>query len=244
MARSESIGFTQIMTSPSELSKHTQASTLEFSRDGVVILSDVLSKDRLHEIITFSQQYISDIVGTRNLLTFDWAISLAKELGAHPQIVPLLGVNSKPIQCNYFSKNANNNWYVTLHRDLSIPVAKRIDCDRWSGWSVKEGQLYAQPPLVVLQSLVAVRVHLEDNDENNGALEVVMGSHKMGLAESGTKVCNVKAGDALVMSPLVLHKSSKLKSGKRRVLHFVFGPDCLPDGASWPNESLASDEGE
>jgi hypothetical protein len=206
----------------------------DFQRDGVAILPSVLSDKKLGKIVDSCEDSISGIVGTRNVLNLNWATCLAEELKTHPEISSILGSSSKVIQCNYFSKNTDNNWYVTLHRDLSIPVAEEIESDKWSGWNVKEGQLYAQPPRAVLESLVAVRIHFEDNDENNGALEVVKGSHKTDCDNSETIVCRVGAGGALVISPLVLHKSSKLKSGSRRVLHFVFGPHNLPDGASWP----------
>ena len=95
--------------------------------------------------------------------------------------------------------------------------------------------MYAQPPLRVLESLVAIRIHFEDNDEDNGALQVIRGSHKTNSENKNTIVCRVEAGGAVIISPLILHKSSKLKSGCRRVLHFVFGPYNLPDGASWPS---------
>ncbi len=210
-------------------------STSDFKRDGVLILPQVLSSIRIKEIINSCESTLPDIVGTRNLLRFGWATRLAEELKTHAEISSILGSNSKVIQCNYFSKNVDNNWYVTLHRDLSIPVAKEVESEHWSGWSIKEGQLYAQPPRRVLESLVAIRVHFEDNDEDNGALQVLKGSHRAHSENNDTMVCRVEAGGAVIISPLILHKSSKLKSGRRRVLHFVFGPHHLPDGASWPN---------
>lgn len=205
-----------------------------FDRDGVLTTPQILDDIRLKEIIGSCEDSISDIVGTRNLLTYAWAARLAEELKVHPEIRPILGSNSRVIQCNYFSKNTDNNWYVTLHRDLSIPVAEKIKSENWSGWSIKEGQLYAQPPRRVLESLVAIRVHFEYNDEDNGALQVIRGSHKTNSENKNTIVCRVEAGGAVIISPLILHKSSKLKSGCRRVLHFIFGPYSLPEGASWP----------
>jgi len=207
----------------------------DFQRDGVAILPSVLNDKELGKIVDLCGESISNIVGTRNLLSFNWASSLAEELKAHSEISTILGPSSKVIQCNYFSKNVDNNWYVTLHRDLSIPVAEKIESEHWSGWNIKEGQLYTQPPRRVLESLVAIRIHFEDNDEDNGALQVVKGSHKAHSENNDTVVCRVEAGGALIISPLTLHKSSKLKSGSRRVLHFVFGPHHLPDGASWPS---------
>ena len=47
-------------------------------------------------------------------------------------------------------------------------------------------------------------------------------------------VCHASQGSALVMRPLLLHASSKSKGyGRRRVLHFVFGPRSLPYGLRW-----------
>jgi len=207
----------------------------DFQRDGVAILPSVLNDKELGKIGNLCGESISNIIGTRNLLSFNWASSLADELKAHSEISTILGPSSKVIQCNYFSKNVDSNWYVTLHRDLSIPVAEKIESEHWSGWNIKEGQLYAQPPRRVLESLVAIRIHFEDNDEANGALQVVKGSHKTNSENKDTMVCRVEAGGAVIISPLILHKSSKLKSGSRRVLHFVFGPHHLPDGALWPS---------
>jgi hypothetical protein len=35
------------------------------------------------------------------------------------------------------------------------------------------------------------------------------------------------------MRPLLLHASSRLTEGRRRVLHFLYGPGALPDGIEW-----------
>jgi len=46
--------------------------------------------------------------------------------------------------------------------------------------------------------------------------------------------CVVNAGDAVIMRPHVLHKSSKSNQPKhRRVVHLEFSSFELPDGAAW-----------
>ena len=133
---------------------------------------------------------------------------------------------------------------MALHQDLSIPVARRVESAECSGWSVKEGQVYVQPPTSVIDHLVAVRVHLDDCPVDAGALRVVPGSHafrRLDVAEAerwrkerGEVVVPVSRGGALVMRPLLLHASSKaIASVSRRVLHFVFGPRSLPFGLEW-----------
>jgi ectoine hydroxylase-related dioxygenase (phytanoyl-CoA dioxygenase family) len=108
-----------------------------------------------------------------------------------------------------------------------------------SGWSEKEGQVYVQPPVGVLEQLVAVRIHIDDCRADSGALRVVAKSHVEGRLnqeraeelrrKNGETAVPVARGDALVMRPLILHASSKATSlNPRRVLHFAFGPPMLP----------------
>jgi hypothetical protein len=61
---------------------------------------------------------------------------------------------------------------VSLHQDLSIPVAERVESPGCRGWSEKEDELFVQPPVSVLDSVLALRLHLDDCKERNGALRV------------------------------------------------------------------------
>lgn len=148
------------------------------------------------------------------------------------------------VQCTWFEKSAERNWLVTIHQDLSIPVAVRVDHPALSGWSQKEGIQFVRAPLEVLEKLVAVRIHLDPCGIDDGPLRVVPGSHVQGILSDeqalalrlagGETVCVAPAGAALVMRPLLLHASSKGSGASaRRVLHFVFGPRELPHGLAW-----------
>src|SRR5205814_9752726 len=138
------------------------------------------------------------------------------------------------VQCTLFDKSPARNWLVALHQDLSIPVRERITHPDCTGWSEKEGVLFVQPPLSVLESLVAVRVHLDECGPGTGPLRVVPGSHRHGrLSKSearhqqqttGEFECFLKRGDALLIRQLLLLASSKARvPSRRRVLHFRFG---------------------
>jgi ectoine hydroxylase-related dioxygenase (phytanoyl-CoA dioxygenase family) len=148
------------------------------------------------------------------------------------------------VQCNYFEKSAERNWLVAIHQDLSIPVAARVAEPSLRGWSEKEGALFVQAPVALLEQLVALRLHLDDCTLDDGPLRVVPGSHLGGiLAGSDASAAReadmevqgtAQAGDVLALRPLLLHASSKGRgSGRRRVLHFVFGPHALPHGLAW-----------
>lgn len=148
------------------------------------------------------------------------------------------------VQCTYFQKSAGLNWLVPLHQDLSIPVAARIDHARLSGWSRKEDGCYVQPPPETLADLVAVRLHIDDSNAVDGPLRVTPGSHRLGriapptAAEIrrtlGEVACIAGRGGAVVVRPLLLHASSKSTGdGRRRILHFLYGPPTLPFGLKW-----------
>ena len=104
--------------------------------------------------------------------------------------------------------------------------------------------MYVQPPVAVLEQLVAIRIHIDECGPNNGPLRVVPGSHASGRlekgqaeqlrAERGEIDVPVGKGGALIMRSLILHASSKATELRpRRVLHFVFGPPKLPCGLEW-----------
>jgi hypothetical protein len=183
--------------------------------------------------------------GIRRLLDVPWCAELGERIRLHPVLQPLLPRHAVPVQCTLFAKSGTRNWLVALHQDLSIPVAERIEAPGCAEWSEKGGDVFVQPPVSVLEQLVAVRLHVDDCDQGNGALRVVPGSHRLGRlsaaegasarTELGEQTVRASAGDALVMKPLLLHASSKAANPlPRRVLHFVFGRQDLPDGLRWP----------
>ena len=98
---------------------------------------------------------------------------------------------------------------------------------------VKEAVNYAHAPREALEQVVALRLHLDDSNENNGPLRVLPGTHRGGvltddevhrLAEGTTAVeCLAAQGGVVIMRPLVIHASSKATSEQpRRVLHIEY----------------------
>ena len=183
--------------------------------------------------------------GTRCLLAAPWCADLAAQLMRHPRVREALPAKAVAVQCTLFEKSAARNWLVPIHQDLSIPVAHRVDHPALTGWSLKEGGLFVQPPDDVLAQLLAVRVHVDACGEDAGPLKVVPGSHRHGrvppdvaaLAGRRSAVAvPARRGDALLMRPLVLHASSRSSgTSRRRVLHILFGPRGLPLGLPWPD---------
>ena len=215
----------------------------QLQQQGYARIPTVLSTAACEQLVTpLLQTAISG--GTRCMLHQPWCAALADELRHHPVLQTLLGDNDHPVQCTYFEKSASRNWLVSLHQDLSIPVRQRCDHPALSGWSAKEGMLFVQPPDSVLANMLALRLHLDDCGEHDGALVVVPGSHMQGKQtteqaiasreQQGQILCTAARGDIIAMRPLTLHASSKSSGiSQRRVLHFLFGPRSLPFGLEW-----------
>lgn len=215
-----------------------------FQRDGFAVVPAVFGESQCDAIAASIDSFASDSPGTRSLLAHDWCRSLVAALRVHPTAGALIPAGHVAVQCTYFEKSVDNNWLVPVHQDLSIPVRARVEHPALRGWSEKEGALFVQAPAQLLETLVAVRVHLDPCLETDGPLQFVPATHTRGridateasrLKQAGPVVaCAVERGGALVMRPLALHTSSKATgTSRRRVLHFVFGPPVLPYGLQW-----------
>jgi hypothetical protein len=146
------------------------------------------------------------------------------------------------VKAIYFDKPAQSNWLVAWHQDLMIQVNQRADLPGFGPWTSKGGEVAVLPPAAVLDNIVTVRVHLDDCDASNGGLKVVPASHKHGVLQSGevttrtqtATVCEVPAGGAMLMKPLLLHASNRSTSARsRRVVHLEFSSLDLPNPLQW-----------
>lgn len=216
-----------------------------FSANGYVVLPRFLADHEIGALETRLSRDTGGLAGNRALLELPWCLSLARRIYGDPRLSGLWAAASHAALCTYFEKSTARNWLVALHQDLSIPVAARIEASNYSGWSEKDGRLFVQPPLEVLEQSVAVRVHLDVSDEETGALKVVPRSHTLGRLHPqeasaargmhGERSVAVPRGGVMLMRPLLLHASSKVSgNARRRVLHFLFGPSHLPGGVQWP----------
>jgi ectoine hydroxylase-related dioxygenase (phytanoyl-CoA dioxygenase family) len=188
------------------------------------------------------------VYAIRNLLD---VVPQLRHLATSPDIQalvqPALGPQAFPVRGILFDKTPEANWKVPWHQDLSIAVKERREVAGFGPWSTKAGVLHVQPPVSVLESMLAVRIHLDDCRESNGPVRVIPGSHlkgrlnteqihriSAGPAVSGT----VAAGGVLLMRPLLLHASSASQSPRhRRVIHLEFASGALPGGLTWFTEN-------
>ncbi len=89
--------------------------------------------------------------------------------------------------------------------------------------------------------MLTLRIHLDEVTDENGPLEVAVGSHQNGkepdAVNTNVSTVTCQAGDVLAMRPLLSHTSGSSKVGTtrhRRILHYEFaGQPTLPDGYEW-----------
>jgi hypothetical protein len=152
----------------------------QFETAGYAVFPEILSDRQLQHLAREIERFPDVTTKTRKVLEAPWCSDTAEQLRGDPRLRPLLPPDAQAVQCTLFSKTMENNWLVSLHQDVSIPVAERVESPQCSGWSHKEGDLFVQPPVSTLERIVALRLHLDDCDEGNGALRVVPGSHRLG----------------------------------------------------------------
>lgn len=170
-----------------------------------------------------------------------------RQLGADHRIKSIIPAGLIPVRGILFDKQSSANWPVAWHQDITISISHQEDIEGYGPWSIKDGQVHVQPPVKVLQAMITVRIHLDLTNSDNGALKVVPESHSVGrifqpneipsLIDS-TTICECDAGDVLLMSPLILHSSSRSKRvRRRRVIHIEYArPDALDPRLQWSEE--------
>lgn len=229
------------------------------ARDGAVVLPRLVDELRVEALIAAVSQMNSpmtsdavrrrrgSVFAVRNLAALCPAVKrLAESEDVRAVIGGLLESDSPVlVRSILFDKPAMSNWLVTWHQDTTIAVRQRIETPGFGPWSVKAGIVHVRPPAAVLESMLTLRLHLDDTDETNGALRVLPGSHRMGILEADAiaeavergspRLGTAHRGDALLMKPLILHASGRSESAhrSRRVIHLEYAAATLPNGLTW-----------
>ncbi len=220
--------------------------------DGFVVTESVVGDTDLAALIAALETAEADgrlvrdgqSYAIRNLLAIPAVAELARSPMIRQLVEPHLGPDCFAVRGILFDKIPEANWKVAWHQDLTIEVQERIEVDGFGPWSIKAGIHHVQPPVAILEQMLAVRIHLDDCGPENGPLRVVPKSHCLGrltidqmLAlrdQHGEVSLPVHQGDVILMRPLLAHASSAAESpAHRRVIHLEFAGYKLPRGLRW-----------
>ena len=223
---------------------------MQVAREGYAIVPDAVSAQAIDRLLTAvapltSEPEAGSRGGLRHLLR---DVPQARDLARAPEVreaaETVLGPACFAVRAILFDKTPGANWKVIWHQDLTIAVQERREVPGFGPWSEKDGVPHVQPPVQLLERMLAVRVHLDDCFAENGPVRVLPGSHREGRlapdaidrwkAEGEVVDCLVPRGGLLLMRPLVLHASSPATApSHRRVLHIEYAVDKLPEGLAW-----------
>jgi hypothetical protein len=214
----------------------------DIEKFGFAIVAGVLSVNQQQELLSVLGSNLA--AGRRGLLGEPSIAELSRSEQILRLVRPHLSSEPFPVRALYFNKSLETNWPVAWHQDVTLAVRERVDVPNFGPWSVKGGIPHVQPPVALLEKMISVRLHLDDADESNGALRVLPGTHsrrRLSVAEIeklrselGEVMCVAKAGDAMLMRPLLLHASSRSTSAQsRRIVHIEYAAFALPCELEW-----------
>ncbi len=229
-----------------------------FEVSGFAVIEGLLSPRRVAELLEALRAYSQgehegvldrggEVYGARDLL---WRVPEISSLASSPEVLSLiqqfLGPAAFPVRGLFFDKTLSTNWNLPWHQDLTVAVSARRGVPGFGPWTRKAGIPHAHAPAALLARMVTIRLHLDDCGPGDGPLRVLPGSHLDGKlsaqalgawsSRAGALAvdCNVRAGGAVIVRPLLVHaSSSRTLPGHRRVIHLEYAAEDLPDGLEW-----------
>jgi ectoine hydroxylase-related dioxygenase (phytanoyl-CoA dioxygenase family) len=141
----------------------------------------------------------------------------------------------------FFDKPPGHGWALPWHKDYTVAVRAHGPPGRFRKPTTKAGIPHLEAPTELLARMLTARVHLDDMTDENGPLRVVPGSHRFDRTADDEPrppvVVRCRAGDVLLMRPLLTHASGHAAPGTamhRRIVHLECAPAGeLGDGYEW-----------
>lgn len=236
---------------PHERMSSIQAAAYELEQEGYTILQGIVSDTEVKTLIDLLQSRLHGSLpedkeaGIRlDAESLAPLVTALSKTALSEIIQKLAGPATAIVRAILFDKTPECNWSVPWHQDFTIAVAEKRETAGFVAWSNKAGGVHVQPPQSILENMLTARIHLDPAPASNGALRVISGSHlhgRLGLeaiaqmrANGRECTCEAKAGDVLLMRPLLLHSSAdSLSPACRRVLHLECAAFELPNGLRW-----------
>ena len=231
------------------------------SANGFVIINDIYTEDEIDNILyTISEAGTSrpafrkttDLFAIRQFFKeIPAAVEKVFTKSLNKIISAIYGDGYFVVKSIYFDKPENSNWFVSWHQDLTISVDKKIELEDYGPWTTKQNQFAVQPPLSILEDNFTIRIHLDDTNEENGALKIVPKSHLKGICRPETIdwtketeiTCIINKGGIMIMKPLLQHSSGRTTNkNKRRVIHIEFSRSLLPENLNWSEHLIVNNE--
>jgi hypothetical protein len=136
------------------------------SEDGLAIIPDLLAPEEVDSLLLAIDNQASGTTrsgGIRNLLDRCPKVDeFAESPAVRGLVEPILGRAAFAARAILFDKTPETNWKVPWHQDLTIAVQDKVEVTGYGPWSTKDGVAHVQPPVAILEAMLAVRIHLDD----------------------------------------------------------------------------------
>ncbi|QDU21432.1 phytanoyl-CoA dioxygenase family protein [Urbifossiella limnaea] len=182
------------------------------------------------------------VSGARDLFRL-WpgAAELARAPALRDALIAALGAGAGVVRGLYFDKPPGHGWALPWHKDYTVAVRAHGPLGRFRKPTTKAGIPHLEAPTELLSRMLTARVHLDDMTDENGPLRVVPGSHRFDRTAADEPrppvVVHCRAGDVLLMRPLLTHASGHADAATarhRRIVHLECAPaGALEDGYEW-----------
>jgi hypothetical protein len=175
----ESKGSGDLLTARDHVIEDNEAVTLGVANDGYTIVSQLVTAEDIGRLLSDLEQLTSQRTraGVRHLLSNPSVAEFAANLRMLGIAQSVLGADAFPFKATLFDKSSDTNWLITWHQDTALPLRHKHEMPGWGPWSTKEGIIYSHAPASALERVVALRVHLDDSEQENGPLRVIPRSH-------------------------------------------------------------------
>jgi ectoine hydroxylase-related dioxygenase (phytanoyl-CoA dioxygenase family) len=159
-------------------------------------------------------------------------------------IASILGGSPRVIRAFYLDKSEQENWALAFHQDTTLSFVEPKDVEGFSAWVNKAHFFQAQAPATLMAQMLSMRIHLDDNAKEQGALKVIPATHELGkmddtaisalTKEREAVILPAQRGEMIFMRPLLLHGSDRATDpSQRRVLHLEWAAFDAPSGLRW-----------
>ena len=226
---------------------------MDLDADGCCVLTAILSEGQVRDALeaweTVCRANANDpailqdddgaISGARNLLRM-WpgVVELARQPRLLSRLVELLGPQVGVVRALFFDKPPGRGWALPWHKDHNIAVREHGKIGPFNKPTTKAGVPHVEAPEPLLRDMIAIRIHLDDMSDDNGPLRIIPGSHQIdGLGSRPPISIHCRAGDVLLMRPLLTHSSANCDPAclrHRRIIHIECAPHPeLSKGYQW-----------
>jgi len=109
----------------------------------------------------------------------------------------VLGDRFGLVRVLYFDKNPNRTWSLPWHKDMTIAVVDHsLPSQHFTKPTRKSGVEHVEAPTTLLSEMLTLRIHLDMVTNDNGPLQVAVGSHRNGKAVADSHEVKTILADA------------------------------------------------